>query len=121
MFKNAEESQAWSTFFAAQCPRIINAQAKTVAKELEVAATAADAMLEEWRKRQPAIDAPTTDEKKEEEASPTAPPKRGRKAKAQKEEPAALSSDAPEPTAAPADVPAQEEAPAKDAEQEATS
>lgn len=111
MFKNAEESQAWSTFFAAQCPRIINAQAKTVAKELEVASIAADVMLEEWRKRQPSEPAviititPTVDEKKEEEPSATTDekeqpkPKRGRKPKAQKEE----------------EQPTQEEAPAEEA------
>lgn len=120
MFKNAEESQAWSTFFAAQCPRIINAQAKTVAKELEVASTAADVMLEEWRKRQPSEPAVTSDEQKEEEqAAPTAdekeqpkPPKRGRKAKAQKEE---------ESSATSAEPPTQEEAPAEEAPKDAAS
>lgn len=117
MFKNAEESRAWSTFFAAQCPRFVNAQAKTVPKELEVAANAADAMLEEWRKRQPAVDAPvyrcvdekpaTVDEKKEEE-QPAKPTKRaaGRKPKAQKDEPAET---------APGEEPAREEAPAEEA------
>lgn len=110
MFKDAEESQAWSTFFAAQCPRFVNAQAKTVPKELEVAASAADAMLEEWRKRQPSKDVAThacvapVDEKKEEE-QPSKPTKRGgRKVKA---EPAEVVPAVEEP--------AQEEAPAEEA------
>lgn len=53
MFKNENESRAWSTFFAAQCPRIIN-PTKVNPKELEVAAGSADLMLEQWRQRQPA-------------------------------------------------------------------
>lgn len=108
MFKNAEESQAWSTFFAAQCPRFVNAQAKTVPKELEVASIAADAMLEEWRKRQPSEPAVTSDEQpveKKEEEQPK-PKRGGRKPKAQKDEPAET---------APGEEPAREEAPAEEA------
>lgn len=79
MFKSPEESQAWSTFFAAQCPRFVNPAAKTNPKEVEVAAKCADLMLDEWRTRQSVPTVTRTEETTEDApAKEPAAPKRGR-------------------------------------------
>lgn len=50
-FASLEEAQAWSVFFASQCPRLLAAPAATVQAEIDGAAAAADAMLTAWRER----------------------------------------------------------------------
>ena len=50
-FQGPEEANAWSTFFAAQCPRLMCTKPTAVEKEVEAAACAADVMLHAWRER----------------------------------------------------------------------
>lgn len=69
-FLSPEESFAWSVFFAAQTPKITPPLNK---KELDVAASVADEMLEQWRARR--LEAAPTEEKKDEEPKP----RRGRR------------------------------------------
>lgn len=56
-FLSPEESFAWSVFFATQTPKITPPLNK---KELDVAASVADEMLEQWRARR--LEAPTNDD-----------------------------------------------------------
>lgn len=55
-FQNEAEANAWARFFAAQCPKIANAAAKNVEKEIESAEASADLMLHSWRDRVPSYE-----------------------------------------------------------------
>jgi hypothetical protein len=68
-FENPDEAHAWSTFFAAQCPRVSSVPAKNIQKEIDAAAACADEMLHAWRERAYAED---DEEPTEENTAPNA-------------------------------------------------